>query len=217
MDIDDILFTPVASNRLYFNDLLNLTPQDEAILWRRIKDMEYSEFLESAYWYCVSAEARDRAAGRCLMCNSTQMLEVHHRTYASHGAEHRNMHDLNTFCRRCHGTFHKQKKERETQNVVVKTFHIPSQKKFNKLEKGSRLWRTYPSAPSSQLMPLGDPILLTKDLLRRCFNRRFILTDTTRLALFDSVYLPRKWMRSNNGRAISRARYWAALEGRFRS
>lgn len=60
----------------------------------------YSEYINSPEWQAKRKEAIDRDQGRCVLCNSSEDLHVHHRTYDNFGNEP--LEDLTTLCRECH-------------------------------------------------------------------------------------------------------------------
>jgi len=65
---------------------------------------EYREYLGSDGWKTVSKEAKRVADGRCQICNRSENLNTHHRTYERLGRE---LHtDLVVLCENCHGKFH---------------------------------------------------------------------------------------------------------------
>jgi hypothetical protein len=65
----------------------------------------YENYLKSTIWRDLRAAAIERAGGRCQICNSDLLLQVHHRKYPSSlGWEHPE--DLTVLCRRCHDLFH---------------------------------------------------------------------------------------------------------------
>jgi hypothetical protein len=65
----------------------------------------YSEYLKSSQWRAVRKAAIARADGRCQVCNSDLMLQVHHRKYPEFmGIE--DPFELTVLCRRCHDLFH---------------------------------------------------------------------------------------------------------------
>ena len=66
----------------------------------------YSAYLASDEWKQRSREARQRAGNRCMLCNRTGPLEVHHRTYTRMG--HELPEDLTVLCAQCHTKFHKE-------------------------------------------------------------------------------------------------------------
>lgn len=66
--------------------------------------MPYDEYLQSRHWQGVRHYALLRADNRCQICNSTDRLEVHHRTYERRGAE--DYRDVIALCHKCHSKFH---------------------------------------------------------------------------------------------------------------
>lgn len=66
--------------------------------------LPYSEYLESEHWKEKRAKARERANGRCQICNGDGELHTHHRTYERIGHERDD--DLIVLCKRCHELFH---------------------------------------------------------------------------------------------------------------
>ncbi|MBA7673369.1 hypothetical protein ES703_81565 [subsurface metagenome] len=69
-----------------------------------LRTMPYAEYLNTAHWQSVRAEALRRAAGRCQLCNAQSDLHVHHRTYDRRGYEWPA--DLTVLCADCHAKFH---------------------------------------------------------------------------------------------------------------
>lgn len=69
------------------------------------KRVEYRDvYLRSAHWAGIRKQALKRAEHRCQVCNGTERLDVHHRTYERLG--HERPGDLTVLCRRCHDLFH---------------------------------------------------------------------------------------------------------------
>jgi len=66
--------------------------------------MEYPQYLLTAHWQQVRADAIERANGRCMFCNTKASLEAHHRTYIRKG--HELPEDVVALCDACHGGFH---------------------------------------------------------------------------------------------------------------
>lgn len=60
------------------------------------------------HWHDVRAEAFKRDCGRCVTCNESENLNVHHRTYLRWGCEL--VEDVTTLCRGCHVVFHNERK-----------------------------------------------------------------------------------------------------------
>lgn len=65
----------------------------------------YADYLASEHWQKARKRALTRAENRCQICNQTDQLDVHHRTYERLGRE-RPM-DLTVLCHRCHALFHR--------------------------------------------------------------------------------------------------------------
>ena len=64
----------------------------------------YNNYIKSPDWQNKPQrlQAIQRDCGRCVLCDSTEDLEVHHRTYENFGNE--KLEDLYTLCRQCHET-----------------------------------------------------------------------------------------------------------------
>jgi hypothetical protein len=65
--------------------------------------MPYADYLQTPEWQAKRERARDRAGGRCQVCDSEGPLDVHHRTYERRGNERDE--DLTVLCRGCHELF----------------------------------------------------------------------------------------------------------------
>ena len=64
----------------------------------------YQEYLKSPEWQTKRQEALTRAGNRCQICNSSERLEAHHRTYKNLGRELEG--DITILCRACHQLFY---------------------------------------------------------------------------------------------------------------
>ncbi|GAF82832.1 unnamed protein product, partial [marine sediment metagenome] len=65
----------------------------------------YNEvYLKSEHWRKKRIEALDYAKRLCQLCNSDELVNVHHRSYENLGHEHTS--DLTVLCKTCHKTFH---------------------------------------------------------------------------------------------------------------
>lgn len=71
-----------------------------------IKSMDYYDFLLTPYWKAISEKVRKNAGFKCQICNSSENLNVHHRTYYNHGDEIHHMEDLTCICDNCHEKYH---------------------------------------------------------------------------------------------------------------
>lgn len=78
--------------------------------WQKISDyicaMDYHDFLQTPYWKAVAESVKKYHGFRCQLCNGTEGLSVHHKSYDIHGDELHNMKDLVCLCRDCHEKFH---------------------------------------------------------------------------------------------------------------
>lgn len=76
---------------------------------RELRDMPYSDYLQTDHWQDKRKSALYRAKYRCQLCDDGDtVLDVHHRTYRRLGCEH--VSDLIVLCRECHQIFHKNGK-----------------------------------------------------------------------------------------------------------
>jgi hypothetical protein len=66
--------------------------------------MPYFEYLNTPEWHARRKAKVVEAEFRCVVCNSRDRLEVHHRTYQRRGNEDRS--DLTVLCHLCHSLFH---------------------------------------------------------------------------------------------------------------
>lgn len=69
-----------------------------------LRSMRYDSFLQTPEWAEHRRRAIKRADGRCQGCDTTEHLEVHHRTYERRGEEHPT--DLTVLCAGCHTAVH---------------------------------------------------------------------------------------------------------------
>lgn len=74
------------------------------LLIQRLKGMPYEKYLQTEHWRHVRILALERAGGRCQLCNKTERLQVHHRTYERRGEE--KPEDVTVVCRPCHARHH---------------------------------------------------------------------------------------------------------------
>ena len=65
---------------------------------------EYTDYLKSEHWRTIRRLVKERDGYACVICNSTEHLEVHHRTYDRVPYCER-LSDLCTLCSKCHGLF----------------------------------------------------------------------------------------------------------------
>jgi 5-methylcytosine-specific restriction endonuclease McrA len=78
-------------------------PHDEI---ERLQALPYGVYLKTRHWLQVRDEALARADHRCALDNSTELLQVHHRTYDRRGCERPA--DVIVLCDPCHTRHHAQ-------------------------------------------------------------------------------------------------------------
>lgn len=85
-----------------------LTSDGKQELYKRIKYMDYQDFLSTRYWKACTQEIRRRSKYKCKMCKGNHKLRVHHKNYENHGCEHLHLRDLQCLCESCHDKVHKK-------------------------------------------------------------------------------------------------------------
>lgn len=74
---------------------------------QQLNTMDYQEYLRTDEWKVRRDEMLERAGESCQVCNRSNRLEVHHRTYERRGNEAPE--DLTVLCQECHGLFHRHR------------------------------------------------------------------------------------------------------------
>jgi 5-methylcytosine-specific restriction endonuclease McrA len=69
-----------------------------------LREMSYSEYLKTYHWRTMRRLALEASEQRCILCDSPDDLDVHHRTYDRKAAER--MTDVVVLCRSCHERVH---------------------------------------------------------------------------------------------------------------
>lgn len=90
-----------------FEDAMEMLAEytaDNFVYLIRTRRIDYQRYLESRHWQRMRELARDAAGNRCQLCNSTDRLETHHKTYDHIGREL--LSELIVLCRDCHAKFH---------------------------------------------------------------------------------------------------------------
>lgn len=65
-----------------------------------LKQLSYDQYLLSDHWKTKRKQALNHYGCFCNRCGSTELLQIHHRTYERLGCER--MSDLEILCRDCH-------------------------------------------------------------------------------------------------------------------
>lgn len=180
---------------------------------------KYADYLQSDYWQKVSAAVKKRGGYRCQVCNSQHDLQAHHRTYDHRGKELDHLDDLICMCRRCHGIFHgkEQAPAVAVPAPVVKPLSKKQRRQLRALVEAHKVIAPVAvEIPSIDgLMPLADPIVLTRELVDRCQTLRGGLTSATISALGVPFPLESGWRPKLVGKSVSRQAYRQALEGKW--
>jgi len=69
----------------------------------------YQDYIASPAWKRKADAAKRRAGDRCQLCNGSDRLEAHHRTYETLGNEPDN--DITVLYHNCHAKFHGKESE----------------------------------------------------------------------------------------------------------
>lgn len=192
MTIDDLL-SYKAPHEIGMTDgyslleLANLGHLDEVELCHRIRRMEYGQFLKTPYWQLVTWLVIAAANEKCRLCEHTQRLVAHHRTYRIHGREHRHLDDLTCLCRGCHHHHH---------------FTNQSQKPVHNHEE----------APAP-LEEQDGQVILTRERLDSMRTNGAFTTATLRgLGIREEAKVS-GWVRRMEGRLVSKEQFEAGMAG----
>ena len=165
-------------------------------------NMKYQDYLKTDYWKAVALAVKKRAGYRCQVCNSQHDLQAHHRCYDNRGRELQHLDDLVCLCRRCHAIFHGQLPQ-------------PPVEKGRDGQVPARASKGIDEAWVQSMMPAGDSIILTDELVRRCRTGAFGFTNATLRALDVRPPLEKGWVKRLAGQVVSAESYRQALRGRF--
>lgn len=81
-----------------------LDAQQRALRLKQLTEMPYEQYLASPEWQRLRLHMLAAANNRCQLCNATQHLRLHHRTYDRRGRE--TTADVIVLCETCHSKFH---------------------------------------------------------------------------------------------------------------
>jgi hypothetical protein len=102
---NELWFTLISAEKVLLMQVLDIKKAIKILL--DIKEpFDYKAYLLSDKW----KEIRDRIVANsngCVVCDSTDSLNVHHKTYKNIGNENDN--DLIVLCKSCHGKFHNKR------------------------------------------------------------------------------------------------------------
>lgn len=198
MDIEYII-SKLTNGANPFRIFERLPKINKEILAQKLKQLTYDQFLQTAYWFGVASKAKSLAGMRCQICNGANDLNVHHRTYDTHGYEHLFMNDLVVLDNNCHGLFHGhlepvpkklQAREPRIRNIVIPRFD---------------------EVAFSQMPEL---VCLTSELVNG-FRTNGAFTNATLRALGIQPPLIRGWVSRLIGTYLPREKFKQAMLGRF--
>ncbi len=69
----------------------------------------YKLYLKSEAWKLKRLQKLNSVGHSCQLCNSTDKLQIHHRTYER--VYNEDLNDLTVLCSKCHYKFHKKRKK----------------------------------------------------------------------------------------------------------
>lgn len=100
-----------------------ISKSDREIDYERVKQhirqMRYSDFLQTVYWKGVALFVKERDGKACSICGSEIKLVAHHTSYENHGDEIHHLDDIQCICRNCHSRVHGKNEEcRPPQRVI---------------------------------------------------------------------------------------------------
>lgn len=90
------------AERIAIDEIVNLLGGDR---------VDYYEYIKSAEWKSKADAAKERAGGKCQICNKAGNLNAHHRTYERLGKELPE--DITVLCRDCHELYELNRKAKK--------------------------------------------------------------------------------------------------------
>ena len=73
--------------------------------YQQLREGSYQTYLQSVEWKQIRGKVLEAAGSRCQLCNKTEHLNVHHRSYENARGRER-LGDLTVLCKKCHSIFH---------------------------------------------------------------------------------------------------------------
>lgn len=96
---------PLSGNDL--NDMLGWMKLNMADASSYLSGLAYDRYLMTPFWRSISKIVKDMAINRCVVCDSPDKLNAHHRKYPNRGYEILNISRyLTCLCEVCHSKFH---------------------------------------------------------------------------------------------------------------
>lgn len=109
------LLVPYSDLVLPYREVCHImSHSSEKMIRHIIHGMNYTEYLNTPYWKCISKHIR-LARKKCECCGSTSSLQVHHTTYIVKGKdikgfEYKYANLMMVLCESCHSAKHEDKK-----------------------------------------------------------------------------------------------------------
>lgn len=184
------------------------------LLAERLKQLPYRDFLQTTYWWGVSQMAKRRAKMRCQLCNGGGTLNAHHRNYEIRGEEWKNPVEITVLCAHCHTYFHGKTKVVPTisnapvlnEKTITKEFKKDSHECFSKMVE----------VDCNALMPIGDPIMLTKETIDNLRTRGAFVSGVCALLCPEGLKVAGAgWVKRLYGNKVSRKSYEEALRSKI--
>ena len=130
ISIEDYKYTSRSWN------FLNTPNVNHREIKTELKKLCYTDFLLTWYWRTISNFLRKRDK-KCKLCDSTENLLVHHKTYSHHGDELHHLKDLVVLCDNCHKKIHSSSSIYQRKKKKVKQSQIRHTIKQQKLKHKS--------------------------------------------------------------------------------
>jgi hypothetical protein len=106
----------------------------------------YLKYLATERWKSISDKVKKRDGYRCRLCNGTENLNAHHRTYEHKGDEENHLGDLTTLCGDCHTAYHEWRKNGgriAKKQAMVTLTHSRVESLRKKARKDKRIARAF--------------------------------------------------------------------------
>ena len=103
---------------------------DDSMIRHEVRRLNYLYFLNTSYWHTIADYLKKKAKYKCKKCHkkftkkTRNMLNVHHKDYENHGAEHIKFMqdtDLIVVCSKCHKKLHNIKHQEKREKIIKKT------------------------------------------------------------------------------------------------
>ena len=202
--------------------------------------MNYKDYLQTDYWKAVAFKVKERAEFRCVVCNSSEGLSAHHRTYDHRGNELSHLNDLTCLCGACHNLYHKQypdklampdmpepplskrekkllrKRRNHEAGLARHIIASVNRPRFNTFERTQDEVRAEVASMYDHDgdMPEAFPYRITDMFLRKLKTKAGGYTNRTLLAIGVSVPPVGGWPRTIMGRELTEEQCRTALRGR---